>query len=43
MSKCDEEYFPLYRCKITGKLFENPKTPEQEGFERLEKSPDSEE
>ena len=25
MSKCDEDYFPLYRCKITGKLFENPK------------------
>ena len=42
MSKFDEDYFPLYRCKKTGKLFENPKRPEDEGFERLEESPDSE-
>ena len=37
MSNYDADYFPLYRCKTCGKIFENPKRPEEEGFERLDK------
>ena len=41
MTSSDADYFPLYKCKTCGKILENPKRPEEEGFERLDKCDES--